>query len=112
MQPLYVVVAGTLAKGVKGRAVLEQNAASILAGQLQVEGLLAEALPLGDPSKEGYPAADPVGKYVVLFGDVVQGLTAVGPFSTEDMADEYGENCPMGDFDDVVYSVLTVEEEE
>lgn len=105
MTPLCVVLAGTLAGGVKLRGILEQREARALVAKLGAEkGQYAEMLELINPAKLGGPEAAINSPVIVFVGSVTKGVQAIGPF--EDTVEAGGFVQLMGDDRDVHVEVL------
>ncbi len=110
MNALYVVLVGTLERGLICRSVLTSRDANTLVGELLVDGSVADTLKLETVTGPGLPASSPDGAYVVLVGHIVSGLEAHGPFSRNDVAHTYGKNLPSAIVGDDSFRVVTVED--
>ena len=108
MAALFAVFAGQLDTGLKCRAVLPWRNACSLLDKLQVCGDIADALPLAILTGPGLPEQDPNGTYIFLYGDILGGMHAHGPFDSNIAAEQYGANLPR-ELQDITFSIVKVE---
>lgn len=86
---LFVVFAGTLAKGFAAVALVSEAAVPIVVQEHQRVGRLADSVELYMPEDaEGFA---PDGKYLAVFGEMDKGFRVAGPFASELDAESYGE---------------------
>jgi hypothetical protein len=110
MAALFAVFAGQLGVGFKCRAVLPWRQTCTLLDKLQEGGGgdVADALQLEILTGPGLPEQDPKGAHLFLFGDILGGLHAHGPFDSNLAAEQYGANLPR-ELQDITFSIVKVE---
>lgn len=108
MSGLYIALAGNFVNGFKGHAFVDVTAMNSFIQAQITEGVMATSIRLDAPPDASQPGYTHDGKYLVLLGDITSRIRAVGPFATEEDADEYGEDGDM--LDENTYAVLQLEE--